>query len=121
MPWHAVSEIEPRLPCAPLRRAFRASGRIAARAYSGLRDFLPAFATIAACGAHQVPIHPGERRRIGSLEVRLARSATADVRRAQRLRYNVFYTEMSAVAAAPVKLARRDIPTRSTPYATICW
>ena len=53
--------------------------------------------------------------RLGSLEVRLARSA-ADVRRAQRLRFKVFYTEMSAVAAAPVKLARRDID----PFDAVC-
>ena len=53
--------------------------------------------------------------RLGSLEVRLARSA-ADVRRAQRLRFKVFYTEMSAVAAASVKLARRDID----PFDAVC-
>ncbi len=53
--------------------------------------------------------------RLGSLEVRLARSA-ADVRRAQRLRFEVFYTEMSAVAAAPVKLARRDVD----PFDAVC-
>ncbi|MGU3495553.1 GNAT family N-acetyltransferase [Xanthobacteraceae bacterium A53D] len=45
--------------------------------------------------------------RIGSLEVRLARTAR-DVRRAQRLRYKVFYEEMSAVADTPSRLARRD-------------
>ncbi len=45
--------------------------------------------------------------RIGALEVRLARSA-ADVRRAQRLRYEVFYEEMSATPAAAARLARRD-------------
>jgi putative hemolysin len=46
--------------------------------------------------------------RLGSLEVRLARTA-ADVRRAQRLRFDVFYREMSAVPAAATRLARRDI------------
>jgi L-ornithine Nalpha-acyltransferase len=53
--------------------------------------------------------------RIGSLEVRLARNA-ADVRRAQRLRFQVFYQEMSAVADAGTKLARRDID----PFDPIC-
>jgi L-ornithine Nalpha-acyltransferase len=46
--------------------------------------------------------------RLGSLEVRLARTA-ADVRRAQKLRSRVFYQEMSAIADAGVLLARRDI------------
>ncbi|MCS0495096.1 GNAT family N-acetyltransferase [Ancylobacter mangrovi] len=45
--------------------------------------------------------------RIGALEVRLATTA-ADVRRAQRLRYEVFYEEMSAIPAAAARLARRD-------------
>ncbi|HET9903681.1 MAG TPA: GNAT family N-acyltransferase [Xanthobacteraceae bacterium] len=46
--------------------------------------------------------------RLGSLEIRLARTAK-DVRRAQRLRYRVFYKEMSAIADARTRLARRDI------------
>jgi putative hemolysin len=46
--------------------------------------------------------------RIGNLEVRLAHSA-AEVRRAQKLRYKVFYEEMSASADAATLLARRDI------------
>ncbi len=45
---------------------------------------------------------------IGSLEVRLAQSA-GDVRRAQRLRYQVFYKEMSATPSASAMLQRRDI------------
>jgi putative hemolysin len=53
--------------------------------------------------------------RLGSLEVRLARTA-ADVRRAQRLRFNVFYKEMSAVPDAAALLARRDID----PYDALC-
>jgi putative hemolysin len=48
--------------------------------------------------------------RIGSLEVRLARTA-AEVRRAQRLRYRVFYGEMSANPDATAKIAQRDIDT----------
>jgi putative hemolysin len=46
--------------------------------------------------------------RLGALEVRLARTA-AEIRRAQKLRFNVFYREMSAVADAAAYLARRDV------------
>jgi putative hemolysin len=46
--------------------------------------------------------------RLGALEVRLARNA-ADVRRAQKLRYRVFFKEMSAIPDAKTRLARRDI------------
>src|SRR5262245_24201154 len=46
--------------------------------------------------------------RLGALEVRLARTA-AEVRRAQKLRYDVFYKEMSAVADTALYFARRDI------------
>jgi putative hemolysin len=74
------------------------------RAYSGLR--------VRDCGTAATTDILG---RLGSLEVRLARSA-ADVRRAQRLRFKVFYIEMSAIAAAPVKLARRDID----PFDAVC-
>ena len=68
----------------------------ALRSYSGLRH-------------RETRMEPGPRSlgRIGSLEVRLAHSA-ADVRRAQRLRYEVFYQEMSALPTAAARLARRD-------------
>ncbi len=46
--------------------------------------------------------------RLGALEVRLAGKAT-EVRRAQRLRYQVFYQERSAIADAAALLARRDV------------
>lgn len=46
--------------------------------------------------------------RLGALEVRLARNA-AEVRRAQRLRYRVFYKEGSAIADAKTRLSGRDI------------
>jgi putative hemolysin len=45
--------------------------------------------------------------RIGSLEVRLARKKS-EIRRAQRLRYKVFYEEMSATPGALAMLSRRD-------------
>ncbi len=43
----------------------------------------------------------------GSLEVRLARK-WSEIRRAQRLRYKVFYEEMSAIPGALAMLSRRD-------------
>jgi putative hemolysin len=52
---------------------------------------------------------------IGSLEVRLARSR-ADLRRAQRLRYKVFYEEMSATPNLHSRLRRRD----QDPYDKFC-
>lgn len=45
--------------------------------------------------------------RIGSLEVRLARSA-GEIRQAQELRYHVFYEEMAAIADAATLSSRRD-------------
>ncbi|KQT78906.1 GNAT family N-acetyltransferase [Methylobacterium sp. Leaf466] len=53
--------------------------------------------------------------RIGNLEVRLATSVP-DIRRAQRLRYRVFYEEMSAIPTGMTLLARRDIDD----YDTVC-
>jgi L-ornithine Nalpha-acyltransferase len=45
--------------------------------------------------------------RIGNLEVRLARSK-ADIKKAQRLRFEVFYKEMGAVPDARALLKKRD-------------
>jgi putative hemolysin len=45
--------------------------------------------------------------RIGDLEVRLARTKS-DVRRAQRLRFDVFYREMSAKPSFTARMRRRD-------------
>ncbi len=68
----------------------------ALRAYGGLR-------------VRDVHASDGEALgRLGTLEVRLARSA-AEVRRAQKLRYRVFYQEMSATADAATLLSRRDV------------
>ena len=53
--------------------------------------------------------------RLGELEVRLAHRA-AEVRRAQKLRYRVFYQEMAAIADAATLLARRDVDA----FDTIC-
>jgi len=53
--------------------------------------------------------------RLGALEVRLARNA-AEIRRAQKLRYRVFYREMSAVPDAASFLSRRDVD----PFDAVC-
>nr|USU33303.1 GNAT family N-acetyltransferase [Methylobacterium sp. OTU13CASTA1] len=53
--------------------------------------------------------------RIGNLEVRLATSVS-EIRRAQRLRYRVFFEEMQAVATGLSLLSRRDIDA----YDTVC-
>jgi putative hemolysin len=53
--------------------------------------------------------------RLGTLEVRLARTA-AEVRRAQKLRYRVFYKEMCAVPDAGKMIAQRDVD----PFDGIC-
>ncbi len=53
--------------------------------------------------------------RIGSLEVRLARKRR-EIRLAQRLRYQVFYEEMSAVPSLRAELRRRD----EDPYDAVC-
>lgn len=53
--------------------------------------------------------------RIGSLEVRLA-VRKSEVRRAQRLRYAVFYEEMSAIPTGMAMLSRRDVDA----YDAVC-
>jgi L-ornithine Nalpha-acyltransferase len=53
--------------------------------------------------------------RLGGLEVRLAQSA-AEIRRAQALRYRVFYREMSAVADRRTLILRRE----ADPFDLIC-
>jgi len=53
------------------------------------------------------PDIPATLGRLGSLEVRLARQKR-DVKRAQKLRYRVFYKNGTAIADATTLLARRD-------------
>ncbi len=53
--------------------------------------------------------------RSGNLQIRLARSSR-DVRRAQRLRYQVFHEEMAAIPNARCRFLRRDIDA----YDAIC-
>ncbi|MBY0382714.1 MAG: GNAT family N-acetyltransferase [Xanthobacteraceae bacterium] len=52
-------------------------------------------------------VPPDTLGRIGPLEVRLV-NKRSDIKRAQRLRYNVFYKDGTAIADAPTMLARRD-------------
>jgi L-ornithine Nalpha-acyltransferase len=52
---------------------------------------------------------------MGGLEVRLAESKS-DIRRAQRLRYRVFYEEMAASPSLTAQMRRRD----EDPYDAIC-
>lgn len=62
----------------------------------------------AAGHAAKKPVKTGETLgRLGSLEVRMARNFK-EVKKAQRLRYHVFYEEMSATANAQTLVTRRD-------------
>lgn len=64
----------------------------------------------------RTPVKTGETLgRIGSLEVRMARNFK-EVKKAQRLRYDVFYEEMSAIADAHTQASRRD----ADPYDAYC-
>jgi putative hemolysin len=53
--------------------------------------------------------------KVGSLEVRLA-NKRREVRKAQRLRYQVFYEEMAAIPSLRAELRRRD----EDPYDSVC-
>jgi putative hemolysin len=53
--------------------------------------------------------------RLGSLEVRLATTAK-EIRRAQKLRFKVFYGEMSAVPQGATLISRRDVDA----YDAVC-
>lgn len=64
---------------------------------------------------HPVGAARGTLGRVGSLEVRLARSA-GEIKKAQRLRYKVFYEEMSAIADAHTMATQRD----ADPFDAIC-
>jgi putative hemolysin len=77
----------------------------------GLNKFIP--------GADKVVRHYGSLDpvlgRIGSLEVRLATTAK-EIKRAQRLRFKVFYHEMSASPHGAALISRRDVDA----YDTLC-
>ncbi|CAI9412319.1 hypothetical protein ANOBCDAF_02665 [Pleomorphomonas sp. T1.2MG-36] len=65
------------------------------------------WSTFAAGDLRRIPENVPPLGRMGSLEVRLARSA-GEVRAAQALRYRVFYGEMQATADPRTLLRRRD-------------
>ncbi|WP_251133843.1 GNAT family N-acetyltransferase [Rhodomicrobium sp. Az07] len=70
------------------------------------------FLRLAAKRRRRFPIFPLRKPKriygkIGNLEVRLARSV-ADIKKAQRLRFEVFYKEMAAVADARTRIKKRD-------------
>jgi len=71
-----------------------------------------AFLRLAAKRRRRFPLFPLRKPvkvygRIGSLEVRLARSG-ADIKKAQRLRFEVFYREMAAIPDARTLQKKRD-------------
>ncbi|MEA2993476.1 MAG: L-ornithine Nalpha-acyltransferase [Alphaproteobacteria bacterium] len=74
---------------------------------SGLLPTLRAFGGLMLADTHAGPA-PQTLGRLGSLEVRLARKA-AEVRRAQKLRYRVFYKEGNAIPDPAQILAQRDV------------
>jgi putative hemolysin len=80
----------------------------------GLMPKLRAFGGLPLSEASARPT-PDTLGRIGALEVRLARRAN-EIRQAQKLRYRVFYQEMSAIADATTLIARRDVD----PFDAIC-
>ena len=80
--------------------------------FKSLRSRPLAFLRLAAKRRRRFPLFPLRKPvkvygRIGSLEVRLARSG-ADIKKAQRLRFEVFYREMAAIPDARTLLKKRD-------------
>lgn len=76
--------------------------------------------TLRAYGGLQAPDSRGSLAaeplgRLGSLEIRLARKAK-EVRRAQKLRFRVFYEEKTAIPDTATRLSRRDVD----PFDSLC-
>jgi L-ornithine Nalpha-acyltransferase len=97
-----------------MRLQERLAGRITRKALAALGP--GAAASLRALNqdlaARMGPPHAGRRQakiygRIGDLQVQLA-STASEIRRAQRLRYEVFYEEMSAEPTAVAAMRRRD-------------
>jgi putative hemolysin len=81
---------------------------VGAAAHSAITWFKPPLKLPPAIGAgSDFPVSPVTLGRLGSLEVRLAQEKR-DVKRAQKLRYRVFYKDGTAIADAATMLARRD-------------
>ena len=75
-----------------------------AAAQSAITWFKPPLSSLQLDG---IPLAAASLGRMGPLEVRLAQDKR-DVKRAQKLRYKVFYKDGSAIADAATMLARRD-------------
>jgi putative hemolysin len=104
---------------APKRTSLRfASGHRLAQPWlqmgGGVIRFIPGLKTRAALAEARCGLDP-VLGRLGSLEVRLA-TTPKDIRRAQRLRFKVFYEEMSAVPNGASLFSRRDLDE----YDAIC-
>jgi putative hemolysin len=81
---------------------------VGAAAHSAITWFKPPLKLPPTSGAiGGFPVSPVTLGRLGSLEVRLAQKKR-DVKRAQKLRYRVFYKDGTAIADAATLLARRD-------------
>ncbi|MCB1514352.1 MAG: GNAT family N-acetyltransferase [Hyphomicrobiaceae bacterium] len=105
-----------------IERSRNLSARIGLRSFVTGQTPLPSgIGAPAAAGMRWLPRAQSVRRegriygRVGDLEVRMA-TAVRDIRRAQRLRYQVFYDEMSATPSLLAELRRRD----EDPYDSIC-
>jgi putative hemolysin len=103
-------------PSRPLMHMFRPHS-IPQIIMGGLPGFMPRLRAFGGLPLQESSLRPTPETlgRIGALEVRLARKAN-EVRKAQKLRFRVFYEEMSAVADATTMIARRDID----PFDAIC-
>jgi L-ornithine Nalpha-acyltransferase len=76
-------------------------------AQTAITWFKPALKPASSCSADRAFSNQPVFGRLGALEVRLARKKQ-DVKRAQKLRYRVFYENGTAIADAATMLARRD-------------
>lgn len=86
----------------------RAPGRVGGRRFDRNRALLASMTqSLKERRSRGGDIEPRAYGRVGSLEVRLARGVD-DVRLAQRLRYDVFYREMSATPGRLASMKRRD-------------
>src|SRR5882757_9790504 len=76
-------------------------------AQTAITWFKPQSSPVGVIKPIRFPSLPATLGRLGALEVRLAQQKR-DVKRAQRLRYRVFYQDGTAIADAATLLARRD-------------
>src|ERR1700712_1972781 len=100
--WHKGVQWGVGAPIAKLRRR-QPSPKAADAAPAGIAEILSAGRAIRL----PEPFAGRSLGRIGNLEVRLA-TRKSEIRRAQRLRFQVFYEEMSAVPTGLAALSRRD-------------